>query len=448
MFNPILSVFQIFILGLISKLVATVGSKFDICSVPFLHYGPRSYRSVFLTPDTAKMTTHLESIKKSMDEFSMNIYHQIAASPEHASSNLFLSPLSISSALLLAYVGAKSSTRAELEAILQIQQNFAGNEADVLKAYGEVMQVFVPSKDERGQNAFDLSLANRVYVQRGFHLKPEYQTAVTQKLNGEIGEVAFKEDTDSAIREINTWVEKQTNNKIRDLVSGGAVTAQTLMVLVNAIYFKASWLNRFDDKNTKKEDFYNLDGKVSKVDMMFMGKKKYKYFNNDEVKLPLPPFQMIEIPYKAEEMSMLVILPQDKNGLAELEKSLTGEALRNIYHACSQRKVDVWLPKFKLEESYKLVDVLQKMGVQHLFGKADLSGIADEPLVVSEVLHKAFVEVNEEGTEAAAATAMMMTRALVVEPPPAQFRADHPFMFAIRHQGTGLVAFVGRVAQL
>ena len=127
------------------------------------------------------------------------------------------------------------------------------------------------------------------------------------------------------------------------------------------------------------------------VDLMFLPGKKYKYFDNDEVKLPLPSFQMIEIPYKAEEMSMIVFLPRERDGLAVLEKNLTGDVLRDIYHAAGQRKVDVFLPRFKLEETYSLVEILQKMGITRLFGNADLSGISQTPLAVSAVLHKAFV---------------------------------------------------------
>lgn len=186
-------------------------------------------------------------------------------------------------------------------------------------------------------------------------------------------------------------MEGKTNNKIKDLLVSGVLDCDTVVVLVNAIYFKADWLSKFDVKLTTKEDFYGLSGQNSKVDLMSIRKKKYQYFDNDEVKLPLPPFQMIELPYKEEQMSMLILLPKDKNGLIELEKGLTGEVLRNIHHACSSRTVDVWLPRFRLEETYKLVPVLQKLGVTKLFSDADLSGVADIPLVVSEVVHKAFV---------------------------------------------------------
>ena len=203
----------------------------------------------------------------------------------------------------------------------------------------------------------------------------------------------FQGNTEGVRKEINQWVEKHTNNKIKDLLAAGSIGAGTLMVLVNAIYFKADWLNKFSESDTKKEKFFTADGGESEVNLMYITKKIGYYDNSEdeEQRGKVPKFQVAVIPYKQHEMSMLVLLPQDKRGLADLERSLDLETLKRLYSNTGNRKVHLRLPRFKLEESYDLVQVLQKMGIQSLFDNADLTGIADGGLSVSGAIHKAFV---------------------------------------------------------
>ncbi|OQV15583.1 Leukocyte elastase inhibitor C [Hypsibius exemplaris] len=398
---------------------------------------------------------HLGSLKKSLDEFSLDLYQQIASDPTAAEKNLFLSPLSISSALLLVYLGARDATQREIEAALRLDKHFGGKKEAVLQAYEEVLRIFVPSVGKDGQPAYSLALANKAYVQTGLPLKPDYVNAITKSLKSEIGQVDFQKNSEGARAEVNQWVEKQTNNKIQNLLAPGSVSAATLLVLVNAIYFKADWKNKFEEKDTQKATFHNIDGQEVQVDLMeHKTSRKYDYYDNfggnADAESALPPFQMLGIPYKGHEMSMLIFLPREKDGLKDFEKALTVEALEAIHGNGGSRKARVWLPRFKLEESYDLVTILEKTGIRKLFsGQADLSGISETGLSVSGAVHKAFVEVNEKGTEAAAATAMMMTRmAMTYEEPPVEFRADRPFLFAIRHETTGLITFLGRVARL
>ncbi|GAU88342.1 hypothetical protein RvY_01056 [Ramazzottius varieornatus] len=391
---------------------------------------------------------NLENLRASLDDFSLKLYGVIASQSSH--DNIFLSPLSISSALLLVYVGANNETKKEIEHALQLSKSFGGEREDVLAAYQEVLRVFVPGKDEdSGEASYQLALANKAYVRQDLTLKPQFEQTIISQLNSEVGKVDFQGNTEGVRQEINQWVEKQTNNKIKDLLASGSIDAHTLMVLVNAIYFKADWLDKFSESDTKKEKFATAGGGESDVDMMYITKKIHYYdnFEDQEQAGKVPRFQVAVIPYKQREMSMLVLLPENKNGLADLERHFDMQTLKHLYQNTANRKVHLRLPRFKLEQSYDLVDVLQKMGIQTLFASADLSGIADGGLSVSGAVHKAFVEVNEKGTEAAAATAIMMTRMMVIEREPVEFRADHPFLFAIRHEPTRLITFMGRVAK-
>lgn len=213
----------------------------------------------------------------------------------------------------------------------------------------------------------------------------------------------------------------------------------TRLVLTNAIYFKAAWMSPFDPKQTKPGDFHLADGKTVKASMMHSNDRgNFAAFDS---------FSMVQIPYENHEQSMIVLLPKKKDGLADLEKKLTTENLTPWMKTLSAHSLDLKLPKFKVTAEFKLNDVLMEMGMKDafVFGKADFSGMATrEKLYISAVLHKAFVDVNEAGTEAAASTAVVAGAASL--PPPATFHADHPFIFLIRDHSTGTILFVGRVA--
>ena len=257
--------------------------------------------------------------------------------------------------------------------------------------------------------------------------------------------VDYITNVEKAREEINNWVEKKTNNKIKDLIPPGVLSSDTRLTLVNAIYFKGLWLEQFKQKETFPGSFFVSQNEEIKVEMMHQ-KAEFKYSESEELAC-----QILEMPYIGKKMSMVIFLPKETHGLAKLEGKMTydklNESLSSLMYA-SLDEVEVFLPKFKLTQQFDLNDVLSKMGAKEMFipGKADLSGISSQSLFVSKVVHKAFVEVNEEGTEAAAATAVGV--ALMCMPLPAPiFKADHPFLFLIRHNESGAILFLGRLVK-
>ncbi|MBD3366842.1 MAG: serpin family protein, partial [Candidatus Eisenbacteria bacterium] len=254
--------------------------------------------------------------------------------------------------------------------------------------------------------------------------------------------VDFVRDTEKARTRINGWVEDETNDRIENLIPRGALDSSTVLVLVNAIYFKGDWKQKFDEEATREAPFMS-PGEATTVDMMHRV-DDYGYLADDAA-------QVLELPYQGGDLAMTVILPTDESdgALAALESSLTPELLADWFAGLSERKVDVSLPRFTIHwGTEELGDDLRALGIVEAFkpGTADFSGIAgNRELFISKVLHKAFVDVNEEGSEAAAATAVGIARTSIPEPPPV-FRADRPFLFLIRDRGTGAILFMGRLA--
>ncbi len=244
----------------------------------------------------------------------------------------------------------------------------------------------------------------------------------------------------AASQEINRWVEKQTADKIKDLIKPSDLDRDTRLVLTNAIYFKGDWTKPFHDRNTREEDFTVSAQKKVKVPLM----QQTAAFGYQEEET----LQVLEMPYAGRELAMVVLLPKNADGLAELEKAISTEKLAGLLARLATGDVITFLPKFKLETSFELKPTLQALGMKLPFSGADFSGInSQEELEISTVIHKAYVDVNEQGTEAAAATGVVVTRAMAVrrpEPIPV-FRADHPFLFLIRDTRSGAILFLGRV---
>ncbi|XP_060934109.1 leukocyte elastase inhibitor-like [Limanda limanda] len=348
------------------------------------------------------------------------------------SGNMLVSPLSISSALAMVYLGARGDTAVQMEEALSFQpgEDF---HAEFKKFIEDINS---PSK------LYILQTANRLYGEKTAKFLPRFLDDTRKYYQADLKTVDFIGAAEASRVEINTWVEQQTENKIKDLVKPGIVSDGTKLVLVNAIYFKANWKNRFDEANTKETPFKVSQTESKPVQMMFQKKNlPYKYITDHALKI-------LELPYVEEELSMLILLPkQSTDGsdpLLKLEKELTLQRLNewtNKGNMLVHSDVHVHLPKFKLEEDYKLNEPLSKLGMMDVLNpsKADLSGMNSEGgLFLSEVVHKAFVEVNEEGTEAAAATAAVVTNG------PCSFTADHPFLFFIRHNKTKSILFLGR----
>ncbi|GAU95134.1 hypothetical protein RvY_06809 [Ramazzottius varieornatus] len=385
------------------------------------------------------------SLHDGLNHFSLDMYKHIAAKLDN-NTNIFFSPIGIASALMLVYAGANGETAKELTRTLRL---FHGSQdaAATLQSFHTIMPIFQPSCEK----SYSLDLANRLYLEETFTAKDSFELIVQSTLNSSIETIDFKDRPEDARKEINQWVEQQTSGQIKNLVTKENVNENTILTLINAIYFKNKWADVLDSAMTKSRNFTNLDGSTSQVPTMEKDNSLLKYYSNlAGTRNDLPSFHMISKPYEGGELSLLVLLPGKSDGLAALEKALTAEKLGGVIHGASERtKIHLKMPKFKLEECYDLEEELKALGVVKICEGGDLSGIADDALKVSSVVHKAFVDVNEESTEATAATFVgVIEYSASIEPEPLEFHADHPFLFAVRHDASGLLLLLGRIAKL
>ena len=364
------------------------------------------------------------------NQFALDLYGRL--DQEQPGKNLFFSPTSISLALTMTAGGARGQTLAEMTKALHLGDNWAQAHAHyrkLLDRWNAVGQ----------QRAYQLRVANRLWGQKGYAIRPEFLTLTRQEYGAEMTLLDFAQP-EPARREINQWVEKQTNDKIKDLIPAGAIDARTRLVLTNAVYFKGDWVKPFDKKNTKEEDF-TLSAQ-EKVKTPLMQQKATLGYTEEET------FQALEMPYAGGDLAMVVLLPKKLDGLPDLEKSFSVDRLAAVLSKLRNREVVAYMPKFKTETSFSLNKTLKSLGIESAFsGNADFSGVsAQKDLCITDVFHKAFVDVNEEGTEAAAATGVVMsTMAARVPKPTPIFRADHPFLFLIRDTTTGSILFLGRL---
>ncbi|MEA2067732.1 MAG: serpin family protein [Verrucomicrobiota bacterium] len=356
---------------------------------------------------------------ESVNQLTIGLYEKLSAKDD---GNLFLSPYSISAALAMTYGGARGETAAQMEDTLCF-----GGQGATHPALSHLRKI-LNSVQEKGH--VQLSVANSLWPQKGYVFLPDYLALTKEFYGSEIKPVDFKMDTEGARKEINSWVEDQTNDLIKDLIPEGMLSPMARLVLANAIYFKGDWASRFKPERTRPAPFKLADGTTAEVPMMSQT-ADFKLARTEE-------FQALELPYEGGDLSMLILLPNKKDGIP----SLTMETLSSLeFH---EHETMVQLPKFKLEWKFELSKTLAEMGMPLAFSRqADFSGMTGtRDLSIGFVIHQAFVEVNEEGTEAAAATAVGM-RATSMPP---QFIANHPFLFLIRENSSGTILFVGRVA--
>ncbi|MCX6901486.1 MAG: serpin family protein [Verrucomicrobia bacterium] len=371
----------------------------------------------------------LQSQREGNTAFACELYAKLKSTAGDA--NVFFSPYSISTALAMTSAGARGETDAQMVKALHFEPDQAKRHAAFC-----AMEANLNAVQKKGQ--VKLSVANSLWPQKDFTLLESFLGLIREHYGASLTPLDFRA-SERARKTINTWVESKTNQKIKDLIPGGALNAATRLVLVNAIYFKGSWTSPFKADATKEAPFRLTSGQTVQAPLMFQ-KKHFGYGENEEM-------QMLELPYAGDDLSMLVLLPRKADGLATLESSLSAANLSKWTAAMWSPDVKVYLPKFKMTCRFGLNDTLRAMGMSDAFdpGKADFSGMdGNRDLFISAALHKAFVEVNEEGTEAAAATGIMM-RATALPRPPIEFRADHPFIFLIREKNTGSILFLGRV---
>jgi serine protease inhibitor len=345
--------------------------------------------------------------------------------------NLFFSPYGISSALAMTYAGAKRDTANEMAETL----NFQLDGEKTHRAFNELNKVF---EEIEGRGAVELHVANSLWRQEGYPFLPAYLSLLKECYGVAVIPVDYVKAAAQARMTINSWVREKTKEKIKEIIGSGSLTPETVLVLVNAIYFKGKWKAEFDPNHTAPADFTLSSGEKTKVSMMNQ-KGMFGYRCIEGV-------QMLELPYKGGELSMVVILPENKGELAALEGRLTAETIDFWFSGIERREVEIFLPRFKL--TWGAIDLngpLSALGMGAAFGpEADFSGMdGTRTFFIDSVLHKAFVEVNEEGTEAAAATAV--TVALSALGQRLIFRADHPFLFVIRETSTGSILFIGRL---
>uniref|UniRef100_A0A8C4VZF1 Serpin family B member 1 n=1 Tax=Gopherus evgoodei TaxID=1825980 RepID=A0A8C4VZF1_9SAUR len=394
----------------------------------------------------------MEKLSNANTHFALDLFRKL--NETNPTGNIFFSPVSISAALAMVLLGAKGNTETQL---LKHMLNFKhllnllyfvpdgpdpeSTETlhfDVVEELHSRFQTLTSDINRSGAS-YLLKLANRLYGEK------TYGFLATQKLYGaDLATVDFLLASDEARKEINQWVAEQTEDKIPNLLSEGSVNNMTKLVLVNAIYFKGNWAEKFKEANTKPMPFRLNKNERKTVQVMYQ-KENYPFGYISELKC-----RVLELPYEGKELSMIILLPDDiddnSTGLQQLEKQITVEKLQEWTQPQNMHPIDVHvhLPKFKLEDSYDLKSDLSGLGLQDIFdsGKADLSGMSGaRDLFLSKVVHKSFIEVNEEGAEAAAATAGIAMFCMLMEE---NFTADHPFLFFIRHNPTQSILFFGR----
>jgi serpin B len=387
---------------------------------------PELYRKM---DDSAVTVQSKKTFINVNNNFAFELYKNLTSKK---SENIFFSPYSISTALSMVYEGAREETAEQIENVFGFSVDQTDRRSAIAAIYNDLN--FKNSK-------YDLQVANSLWAQNDYPFLKEYISVLKNHYAAEANNLDFLNKPDDSRKIINSWVEDKTKNIIKDLFPPASIENNTRLVLANAIYFKGKWAKQFDPENTEDADFY-IDSKTAvKVPIMniFGEDSKFNYFENKNL-------QALEIPYDGEKFSMLVILPKE-NDLNSISDYLLPEKIKEINENLSETRVNVSLPKFTFETKYFLNQTLMEMGMPIAFSNyADFSGMTgDTELKIGLVIHQAFVEVNEEGTEVAAATGVSIIRKTSMPAPPIIFNANRPFVFMINEEKTGNILFLGRV---
>ena len=383
---------------------------------------------------SANGQTNASSLVMGNSQFACDLYSRLKSTD----GNLFFSPYSISTCLAMVATGANGDTAAQMNRALHFPDDSTALGPSFASLQAQLNQ-------SRQPNAVELNIANALWSQQGHPFLPGYLAAAKQDFGANLNQADFKTAAEPARQQINQWVSDQTSGRIKDLIAAGVLRSDTRLVLINAIYFKSKWQTPFKKASTTEAQFSVTSDKTTTAHFMH-GTERFNYAETDDL-------QLLELPYASNTLSMIILLPKTGDGLPAVESRLTWQNLASLRQQLSQpaavsRRVDVYLPRFKLTSQFSLGDTLAGMGMSSAFSpQADFSGMdGARDLFLSAVVHKAFVEVNEEGTEAAAATGVTM-RALAVRPLPVPiFRADHPFIFLIQETHSGSILFLGRVS--
>jgi serpin B len=390
---------------------------------------------VFL-PEPKSKLSDINNVVDANNQFALDYYSKLKSKDN---GNIFFSPFSISSAFVMTYEGAKGQTAKEMRSVFYFPEDSNLRRTEYASIFNEI---------NRGIKKYKLSSANALWGRQDYQFSKDFLDNVEKYYGGKTTNLDFKNNPEGSRITINSWVENQTNGKIQNLIPAGIIQPMTKLVLTNAIYFKGEWAKQFNKNNTREENFRTSNNETVKTQMMQQTDNEaiFNYTENSNL-------QMLEMPYAGDELSILFLLPKNDN-LAKLESMLSTKNISNWKNDLEEQRVKVYIPKFKFETKYFMADDLKAMGMPLAFSdSADFSGMTatgKKDLKIDEAIHQAFVEVNEEGTEAAAATAVLMAPeaaapGLHKEPKIPIFRADHPFIFLIQQKSTGNILFIGRV---
>ncbi|XP_071502536.1 leukocyte elastase inhibitor A-like isoform X1 [Diadema antillarum] len=384
---------------------------------------------------STRPTIPTAQLARANNGFALDMYQQISG--ERKGRNLFFSPLSISTALAMTYAGAGGDTATQMSNVLRFRDVNSDQLHEAFKQLHSCMHDPIARCKLRS--------ANKLYGKAGYPFSKEFLNTAAAFYKSTIEAVA-----DFGLPEvahtINYWVSEQTEGKIANLISPGVLNSLTRMVLVNAIYFKGPWASPFKSYQTNQSVFRVLDERKTVPVQLMHQSDDFKLAEDNALDC-----MVLELPYEGNDFSMLIALPNKDDGLAHLEANLSADTLKRWNDNLKERLVNIWLPKVRVEDEFNLNRVLSDMGMTDAFdhNKANFEGISgNRDLYISDVVHKAFVEINEEGSEAAAATAVMMTFGSCMfldAPKPVNFRVDHPFLFMIWHRPTQSTLFIGRV---
>jgi serpin B len=385
-----------------------------------------AFASTMASPSSVS-AEDVEALVRGNNAFALDLYSALSS----CDGNLFISPYSISSALAMTYAGAHGNTAAQMADVLHYDLP-----PDRLhQSFSELSKLL-----NAGGKGYQLSVANALWSQVGLRFLPEYISIAERCYDAGLKEVDFVNRTEEARLIINRWVEEKTEHKIVDLIAPRVLDPLTRLVLTNAIYFKGQWEQQFTPDQTEEASFYLSNEEQAVVPFMHqIGKFKYGETSNAQV---------LELPYSGNELAMTILLPKPDSSLSKFEEAMQTDGIQSVLEALCPARVDVSIPRFRFDAELSLSGYLQQLGMTDAFddNAADFSGISDTFLYITHVLHKAFIEVNEEGTEAAAATAVVMgTKSIQLDLPEA-FVADRPFVFLIRDLRTGSILFMGRMA--
>jgi serpin B len=380
---------------------------------------------------TSARSAQTQALVEGNTAFALDLYGQLKSKP----GNLFFSPYSISTALAMTYAGARGDTEKQMGRVLHLDQV----QRQVHTSFGALQSRLAEAGKAKG---IEVSIANALWAQKGHPFLPAFLDIATRDYQANLNQADFETGAEAARGEINRWVAQKTKDKIQDILPAGSLDNLTRLVLANAIYFKGAWTKPYEKAQTSTQPFHLSATAQVNVPLMHHV-DTVKYTEN-------PDYQAVELPYGTGDLSMVILLPRKVDGCGQLEDRLTPVLLSGALSQLKSRRVEIFLPRFKLESSFELNRTLAAMGMPQAFtSQADFSGMdGTKSLFISGVFHKAWGEVNEEGTEAAAATVVGVRASAIMRPlePPPVFRADHPFIFLIRDTHSGTVLFLGRLA--